>query len=247
MSGSDSEAPCARGPAGASGILSRVPWLALLLWLVVAEPQEEPTPPVTAIELHWSAPDECPDREAFLEAMSVIAGRRLITSPAAELVVDGRIESPSSGGYALRLRLRGPLDEELRSLEAPECDALVSAGSLVVVTRLLGAIPPPPDDQPIALEPTPAAPPDTAVPVPPPAATAPQLLPPDDLIAPLEPGPRPEPPAPDRLPLQATLAALTGVAVGLGPRPAPAVRVGVGLRWSSLRIEAPGASPPASW
>jgi hypothetical protein len=212
--------------------------LVLGLWLASAAPREEPAAPPIPIELRWSAPDECPDREAFLEAMIAIAGRRLVPAPGAALAADGRIEA-SSRGYVLELRLRGPTSEELRTLEAPACEALTSAGSLVVVTRLLGAVPPPPEDRPGSLEEAPAAASaDAAVPLPPPAAEMPPSLAVDDLAPPPSPGPHAEPRPPDRPPLHVTLAALGGLAVGLGPRPAATVRAGVGLRWSSLRLEA---------
>ncbi len=220
--------------------------LALGLWLAAAAPQEEPesASPIP-IELRWTAPEECPDREAFLEAMTAIAGRRLVPSPGAELAVDGRIEV-SGRGYVLELRLRGAADEERRSLEAPECEALVSAGSLVVVTRLLGVVPPPPEhrtepEQGPPEEAAPAGPADAAAPEPsrPPDADAPAPAYDEDLGAlPPEPGPPPQPRPPDRPRLRVTLTALAGVAVGLGPRPAALVRGGAGLQWGSVRVEA---------
>jgi hypothetical protein len=218
--------------------------LALGLWLGAAEPEEPEAPPV-AIELRWAAPEECPDREAFLEALDAIAGRRLVEAQGAALVVDGRIEALGRG-YALALRLRGPAGEEVRTLEASECEDLASAGSLVVVTRLLGDVPAPPEDRARSPEEglrspeeTAAAPTDAAVPLPPPGAdeSQPSLV--SDEVAPLpEPGPHVEPRPAGRPRPQATLVALAGVAVGLGPRPAGLVRGGVGLRWGSVRVEA---------
>lgn len=211
--------------------------LALGVWLAGAEPREEPVPPPIPIELRWAAPEECPDREAFLAALSAIAGRRLAPASEAALAVDGRIEG-TSDGYALALRLRGPAGEELRTLEAPECEALASAGSLVVVTRLLGDVSSPPEDRHGAAEEAPGAgPADAAVPLPPPTVEAPPpSLAVDELATP-EPGPRAEPRPAGRPPWQATLVALGGVAVGLGPRPAGMVRGGVGVRWGSVRVE----------
>ena len=193
--------------------------LALGLWLALTAPQEEPAPPSIPIELRWSAPDECPDREAFLEAMTAIAGRRLVPSPGAELAVDGRIER-SSRGYALELRLVGPAGEELRTLEAPECGALASAGSLVVVTRLLGVVPPAPEDRPGSAEEAGDGEAAVEVPPPPPAVEVlPEPFVVDDSPAPPEDDPRVEPQPAARPVSQAVLVALGGVAAGLGPRP----------------------------
>jgi hypothetical protein len=210
--------------------------LALGLWLAAAEPREEPEEPPIAIELRWAAPEECPDRVAFLEALNAIAGRRLVAAQGAALVVDGRIEG-SGRGYALALRLQGPAGEEVRTLEASECEDLASAGSLVVVTRLLGDVPTPPEDRARPPEET-VAPSEAAVPLPP-AAEEPQPSLVVDEVAPLpETGPRAEPLPAERARLQVTLVALGGVAVGLGPRPAGLVRGGVGVRWGSVRVEA---------
>lgn len=219
--------------------------LALGLWLAVVEPP--PDPPPIAIELRWAAPEECPDREAFLEALSAIAGRRLVAAHEGALVVDGRIET-AGRGYALTLRLQGPAGEELRTLEAPECDALASAGSIVVITRLLGDGSLERELGGRSLEDGPEAP-GEGVPMPPPVAedrgAVPVVvdeppLPPavDDPATPLEVGPGVEPPRGARPRLRVAFVALAGVAVGLGPRPAGLVRGGVGLRRGSLRVEA---------
>lgn len=211
--------------------------LALGLWLAALEPRDEPEAPPVAIELRWAAPEECPDREAFLEALKAIAGRRLVSASGAALVVDGRIEALGRG-YALTLRLRGPQGEELRTLEAPACEDLASAGSLVVVTRLLGDVPLPPEDQPRTPEET-EGPSETAVPLPPSEPDEPQpSLAGDELAPTTEAGPPVEPRPAGRPRLQATVVGLAGVAVGLGPRAAGLVRGGVGLRWGSVRVEA---------
>lgn len=230
----------------ASGILSGVLRLALGLWLASAEPREEPRAPPIAIELRWAAPEACPDRAAFLAALNAIAGRRLVAANEAALVVDGRIEA-AGRGYALALRLQGPAGEELRTLEAPECEALASAGSLVVVTRLLGDLP---EDRARSSEESPEEEPaGEEVPVPPASAEDRGAAPPaadeprpslaiDELATPPEPDPTADPPPAVRPRLRATLVALAGVAVGLGPRPAGLVRGGVGLRRGSVRVEA---------
>jgi hypothetical protein len=213
--------------------------LALRLGLALAEPAEEPVPPPTPIVLHWSAPRECPDREAFVAAMTSVAGRTLRLSDDADLTVDGRVER-SSHGYVLQLRMRSGGDEERRDLQAPECEALVSAGSLVVATRLLAAVPPPPEEPP-------AAPGETAEDEPPapvsrasePSTPAAEASPIDDDALELEPpAPPPSPARSRRPPLGITVAALGGAALGAGPRLAATVRVGVGLRWSSARLDA---------
>lgn len=222
--------------------------LALGLWLAMAEPRESPEAPPISIELRWAAPEECPDREAFVEALNAIAGRRLVAVRESVLAVDGRIEA-GGRGYALALRLRGPEGEELRTFEAPECEALASAGSLVVITRLLGDALPQTEDRRSASEGALEEPAGEGVPVPPlptqdreaaPAAIDEPLPSPavDELAAPPEADPGAGPPTADRPPMHATFVALAGVAAGLGPRPAGLLRGGVGLRWGSLRVEA---------
>ena len=212
--------------------------LALGLWLAVVEPQEDPEPPPIAIDLRWTAPEECPDRETFLEALNAIAGRRLVTAPESVRVVDGRIET-AGRGYALTLRLQGPAGEEVRTLEAPECEALAAAGSLVVITRLLGEAPLESEDRGRLPEDAPAAP-GERVPLPPPSTEERGVVPVvvDERTMRPAAGPSVEPPPAGRPRLHATFAALAGVAVGLGPRPAGLVRGGVGLRRGSLRLEA---------
>jgi hypothetical protein len=178
-----------------------------------------------AVDLRWSAPAPCPDRDGFLTALRELSGRHLVLGRDAALYVEGIVEA-TGDGFALELRLRSDAETERREFRATTCDAVVEAASVVVLTRIL------PGDAPVArtetpptgddetetpLEPTPPASDDPVA-----AADSPQLAP--------EPWPT--------LPCwRVGVSFLGGVAAGLGPAIAPMVRVGVAALGPSVRVE----------
>src|SRR5262245_28541758 len=77
-----------------------------------------------AVELEWSAPAECPDREAVLRS---IAARLPGPQPSAAVKASARV-SKKDGGYELTLRTeRGE-----RQLRAASCPELASSTALIL-------------------------------------------------------------------------------------------------------------------
>jgi hypothetical protein len=192
--------------------------LSVALAVALAGPSEDPPP--LPIDLEWSAPPECPDRDAFVRMMEDVAKHELVLSGDAELEIDARVDM-SAERYALRLALRSPQGEEVRELEAPACDDVVAAGSLVVATRLLAPaedarVPSPPHD-------------------PPPVAAVPGIV--DAPAVAAKPSRTPAPRSRARPRARAALGLLGGVAFGATPRTAGTLRAIVAVQWPAARLE----------
>lgn len=194
-------------------------WIALVL---AAEPRDPP--PVVDIDVRWSAPAQCPDRQTFVDAIAQLVGRELRVRDDAGLAVEAEVRGDGDA-LVLDLRLRRPEGEEARILGPAACDALVAAGSVVVATRLLE---------------TPSARPHVDLPPPPTTTDAevPASTPPRPTVeATAGPGraTRPTPTrARPRRP-QIVLGALAGLGLGLGPRATAELRGDLGVRWPNAR------------
>jgi hypothetical protein len=208
---------------------------ASLLWLI----SQASAPP--AIDVQWTAPAECPDRDALLAAVT-----RRLTRPLAggEARVEARVVGDRSRGYTLHLTLSAGARGEVREVHDPSCAALTDAAAV----RVVAAIEAPPV-VPIPPEPEPAPEPASA------PAPAPTLE-----VVPAEPvrtSAIPElPPAPSdmydgpggvlRLHGGGEVGALPGRAGSEGALPGPAGAVGLalGLLWPRLRLELQGTVLP---
>ncbi|HKU40353.1 MAG TPA: hypothetical protein VJR89_19465 [Polyangiales bacterium] len=82
------------------------------------------------LDLHWSAPAECSDRERLREALSRKLGREVTLGSDAPLSMSGSIAA-HSGGYELSLETQSPHGAEERKLQARSCGELVRASLLI--------------------------------------------------------------------------------------------------------------------
>lgn len=88
------------------------------------------------LDLRWSAPPDCSDREHLREALSRKLGREVTLGSDAALAMSGSVAA-ESGGYELTLETRSPNGSEQRRLQARSCGELVRA-SLLIAVLLLG-------------------------------------------------------------------------------------------------------------
>lgn len=139
-----------------------------LLRFIVAIAVAEPPASGDALEVQWTAPEECPSR-AELEAM---IHAQVVTVPDdAHVRVDGRIETTPASTFVIRLTLEREGTIEAHTITEVNCDAVTRQAATVVATSLdpfgLPAPPPPPEEAPPTPEaPTPNVAPDTAPDVP---------------------------------------------------------------------------------
>jgi len=212
-----------------------------------------PEPPPGEVEVRWTAPPECPDREALLRGIAERRGQPLVPGQAR---IDGHI-TRSGSRYVLRLDLQAGVRRERRELGADACGPLVDATALrialavdaaskavpgVVEPEAASAEPSAASEQPTAFDFEPqyaseaSTPGSEASPVPPPVAE------------PATPAPerRAEvPAAPDRpVPASAAPGYLVrvhgGPELGAVPGLSGAVGLAVGLLWPRLRVELQG-------
>jgi hypothetical protein len=95
------------------------------------------------LDVAWSAPANCPDRESMREGLARRLGRPVSFGPDAPLQLSATITA-QQGGYALELQTRSPASSDERHLQARSCNELVRA-SLVIAALLLGEGPSPPE------------------------------------------------------------------------------------------------------
>jgi hypothetical protein len=95
------------------------------------------------LNVAWSAPTGCPDRESVREGLAQRLGRPVTFGPDAPLQLSATI-AVQHGGYAMELHTRSPTSSEERQLQARSCNELVRA-SLVIAALLLGEGPVPPE------------------------------------------------------------------------------------------------------
>ncbi len=220
--------------------------LALLLAAGLGEPPAlEADPPAEAhtavvatqeLELHWSAPPQCPPRSSFVDALRKLSGQDLTIVAEAGLKVDVSVEAKASG-YELRLQLTSPQRAQTRRFEAPNCAALIEAGSLVVLTELL--VPEQPATLPAVPAPPPEQPSNSPTPIVPlvPAQTREQPPAPAPLARTEPPPVRPTPRSRIRVPLRLGVSVLAGGAFGSTPRPTGSIGGGVALLLPHARAE----------
>lgn len=202
---------------------------AYLLWLTT----QVPAPP--EVPVRWTAPAECPDRDALLVAVARRLGRPL----ADEARVDGRVTGDRSRGYVLHLELSAGGRGEVRDVQDPSCAALAEAAALRVVAAIEAPVVPP-------------------VPVPEPAEPGPEPQPgpdpqpgPEEAVVPAEPVRTVALPTPAAVREDmydgpgGVLRLQGGLELGaFGPAPAGAVGLAVGLLWPRLRVELQGTVLP---
>lgn len=208
-----------------------------LAWLLGAA--QVLTPPDRAA-LQWTAPPECPDRDALLQA---IARRLHDPRAAAQARVDARVVRDGAR-YTLQLQLAVGSRSETRELHDASCAALVDAAAV----RVAAAIEPPgaapdlvPAPPPATPPPDPAAPEDPtprpADPTPPPADPTPAPPPVPQPV----PAPSPAPVPSDMSPRPGGFVRLHGGAeLGALPGPTGALGLAGGALWPRLRLELRG-------
>lgn len=138
--------------------------MSLLRFIVAVAGMAGPPPSGDALELSWTAPEECPSR-AELEAM---IHAQVVTVPAdAHVRVDGRIETTPASSFVIRLTLEREGTIEAHTITDEDCDAVTRQAATVVATSLdpfgLPAPPPQPEEAPPTFEaPTPNVAPEVA-------------------------------------------------------------------------------------
>ena len=146
--------------------------------------------PPGAVELHWQAPPQCPDRAAVLQQVDGYAANSQTPTP---IVANGRIVEVGQG-YALELTVRDGSGESTRRIEHEACEPLGSAAALVIAVGMDAVAVA--GSWPVADAPTPATEPEP-LPEPAPEPDAePALAEPPPVYA----EPEPEPPAVSRKP-----------------------------------------------
>lgn len=104
--------------------------------------------------LRWSAPAQCPESAAVETEIEALSGMTLADVEA--ISVDAVVEQGEDGGYRLSLRIETDTGAQTRTLQSPDCEALVGvAATLVAVTMQAWAPEPAPAHAP-APEPEPA-------------------------------------------------------------------------------------------
>jgi hypothetical protein len=101
-----------------------------LTWLTPAAAQR----PSETVQLRYTAPENCPDREAVLRAIDglVDPNARLDST----LDVDARIDSQDDGEYALNLRWHSDGGSGQRSIEAESCQAAAEAAAWLIALAI---------------------------------------------------------------------------------------------------------------
>lgn len=93
-----------------------------------------PTPCLAAaptIELSWSAPAVCPDRQEVLHAIRELAGETEQPEGEADFSIRGEVQ-PQEGGFQLNLSWRSAAHHAERTMTAATCDELARAAALIV-------------------------------------------------------------------------------------------------------------------
>lgn len=167
-------------------------------------------------DLEWSAPADCPPREAVEASAAALLGRPLATGDPGTRVRARAVVTREAQGFRLDLELHSDAGRDRRSLRDRRCQVLADAAAEILATavdpRLGAGVPPalppepdrtwregpaPSDMSPQTFPPEPAPPP-APEPAPP---TAPSPTAPADPLEPPQPAPVAAPPAapPDRL------------------------------------------------
>lgn len=87
-------------------------------------------PDPAAVHVTWDGPPGCGDADVLRERIeTLLADDSRSTAPVA---VAGQVEEASDGGYRLQLRTQTGGGVDHRTLQAPDCEALVEGAALVV-------------------------------------------------------------------------------------------------------------------
>jgi len=99
-----------------------------VLGMLVAPSPCRATP---SIELAWSAPAACPDREEVLRAIHELAGETEEPGGQPEFAIRGEVRA-YDGGFLLNLSWRSAAHDAERTMTATTCDELARAAALIV-------------------------------------------------------------------------------------------------------------------
>ena len=218
---------------------------ALLVGAVAASPED--------LRLDWSAPPECPDREAVLAHIDNALHDGATRPVAAKGVVEATLVEDGPG-YSLNLVVQLEAFTARRTIQATDCSLLARAGGLVVAV----ALDPQTDEAELAetMELEAAAVSgepnveETLLPPPPPAANAPRDFAPSEPVD-VEPA-EPDPPSQRRrgAVIDAAVRFAGGVGGGILPGFEGGVSLGLAATGRFWRVEAVGgrwASPNATY
>jgi hypothetical protein len=165
-------------------------------------------------DLEWSAPADCPPREAVEDSAAALLGRPLASGEPGTRVRARAVVTREAQGFRLDLELHSDAGRDRRSLRDRRCQVLADAAAEILATAVdprLGAgvppaLPPEPDGTwregpaPSDMSPETAAPEPAPLPAPPPpAAPADPLEPPPPAPVPTPPVTAPPAAPPDRL------------------------------------------------
>jgi hypothetical protein len=110
--------------------------LGLRLWAGPPELPASPgsTPPASGdqVAVAWSAPADCPDRDAVADQIAALLGPGTGSAIAS---VEGRLDG-QPGDYGLSLAIERDGQRETRELRAPDCTLLSRAGALIVAVTI---------------------------------------------------------------------------------------------------------------
>ena len=102
---------------------------------------EARTASASDLDVTWTAPRDCPDREGLRQGLSRRLGREVVFGSDAPVGVSGSIVAQGSG-YELELETRSHAGSERRTLQARSCSELARASLLIAALLLSDA----PDD-----------------------------------------------------------------------------------------------------
>lgn len=181
-------------------------------------------PDPAAVHVTWEAPAGCGDADVLRERIETLLADD--ATPTAPVAVTAQVDGPSRGRYRLQLRTQTAGSVDHRTIEAPDCKALLEGAALVVTLAVAPAkteaAPPPALPQPSPARPQPASPPIAEPQIP--AVTLPS-----------------ESPAPANKPALASQG--FGVGIDFGASAAvlgavwPTLGVRGSFRWTNLRVE----------
>lgn len=95
----------------------------------------EPPAALLEMELSWTAPAPCPDRERIRQSVATLIDGRVELAEGVPVAVRGEVTAEPSG-FRLELSLRTEAGLESRSLQAAQCGDLGTATALIVATTV---------------------------------------------------------------------------------------------------------------
>ena len=111
--------------------MGRLVLIALPVMLLGASPAR-----AQELALEWTAPRDCPSKDALRDGITTRLGRAPQLDANAEVAVEATVDAVS-GGYTLDLRTRSAHGSERRSMRARSCTELARASILVAALLLM--------------------------------------------------------------------------------------------------------------